>query len=722
MQFIKMQMLRPALRFIGKILFRVKVEGIENYHKAGPRVLIIANHVSFIDGALLAIFLPQIPVFVINTYMARHWWVKIFIRMVDYTTIDPANPLYVKSLIKVIANNKPVVIFPEGRITVTGALMKIYQGPALVADKCDADILPIYLDGPQYTRFSRLKGIIRQRWFPPLRISIQPPRKLQLDAGVKGAQRRQQLVQQLSDMMRDMVLQGADRNKTLIEAVLGARAVHGGGHIVLEDTNRRPLSYNGLLRAMLAIAARLKLLLPPQQQNVALMLPNTVAVVVAFLSLHWLAKTPVMLNYTAGLKSINSAVNTAGVKQLITSRQFIQAVGLQPVIDGLHKSIEVLYLEDIRRDLTLPDKLGALLLSWMPNFVLRTRYAGARIDDAAVILFTSGSEGQPKGVVLSHGNLITNYRQIAAVINFTPADTILNALPLFHSFGLTTGIVLTLLSGVRLFLYPSPLHYNVIPELFYDIRATIMFGSGTFLEGYARKAHPYDFSNARLIVAGAEKLQEHTRKLWLEKFGVRVLEGYGATEASPVVSVNTPTYHRRGSVGRLLPGMQYHIEPMEGITEGGRLQLKGPNIMQGYLMPDAPEVLQPPTTEMGEGWHDVGDIAAVDDLQYITILGRAKRFAKIAGEMVSLAVVEQLARTCWNDAEHAAISRPDDRKGEKLVLFTTVPEPDKKQLLHSARQQGISELAIPQQIVAIDAIPLLGSGKVDYNALQSYEA
>ncbi|MCW8964143.1 MAG: AMP-binding protein [Gammaproteobacteria bacterium] len=717
MKTIVAHILRLIFRVLAKILFRVRVEGIENYHNAGSRVLIIANHVSFLDGILLGIFLPKIPLFVINTYMAQYWWVRLFIWPVRYVTIDPTNPLYVKSLIRTIESDVPVVIFPEGRITVTGALMKVYHGPALVADKTGANILPVYLDGPQYSRFSRLEGVIRQRWFPTIRISIQPPRKIHVDPAIKGALRREQVGQVLSDIMRDMVFQDGERRTVLLKTLLDARTIHGGGHIVIEDIKRQPLSYNKLLRAVSALAGGLKPRIAPQQQNVALMLPNTIAMVAAFLGLHWLGKTPTMINYTMGIKGILSAVRTAGLKQLITSRQFVEAAGLQEIVHDLSNEVYVLYLEDIRQDIGIFIKLKALVSSWMPSLALSLSKADKNPENAAVILFTSGSEGEPKGVVLSHCNLMANRRQLNAIINFTSDDVMLNAMPLFHSFGLMAGMVLPLTTGMHLFLYPSPLHYNVIPELAYDVRATILFGTNTFLEGYARKAHPYDFHEARLVIAGAEKLQKQTRQLWFEKFGLRILEGYGATETSPVVSINTPIYYKNGSVGRLLPGIEYHLEPVEGIEDGGRLLVKGPNIMKGYLMPDAPEILQPPVAEIGEGWYDTGDIVSVDELQFITIQGRAKRFAKIAGEMVSLTVVEQLAKSCWPAREHAVVSQPDSKKGEKLVLFTTEPAADRRTLTFGAKAQGIGELAVPKDIVHVETIPLLGTGKTDYSTL-----
>ena len=273
-------------------------------------------------------------------------------------------------------------------------------------------------------------------------------------------------------------------------------------------------------------------------------------------------------------------------------------------------------------------------------------------DEPAVVLFTSGSEGMPKGVALSHANVLANREQVAARIDFSSQDMILNALPLFHSFGLTTGTLLPLLSGMRTFFYPSPLHYRIVPEIAYDVNATLLFGTNTFLAGYARFAHPYDFYSVRYAFAGAEKLKDETRRVWTDKFGVQVFEGYGTTETSPVLAANTPIDMRAGTVGRFLPGIEYALDPVPGV-EGGRLSVRGPNVMLGYLKHDKPGVIQPPATERGAGWYDTGDIVTIDADGFVTIQGRAKRFAKIGGEMISLAAVEELAARAWPDAQHA---------------------------------------------------------------------
>jgi acyl-[acyl-carrier-protein]-phospholipid O-acyltransferase / long-chain-fatty-acid--[acyl-carrier-protein] ligase len=335
-----------------------------------------------------------------------------------------------------------------------------------------------------------------------------------------------------------------------------------------------------------------------------------------------------------------------------------------------------------------------------------------------VILFTSGTEGTPKGVVLSHRNILTNVAQCAARIDFGREDKLFNALPIFHSFGFTGGVVLPLISGVPIFLYPSPLHYRTVPELVYWKCATVLFGTDTFLNGYARMANPYDFRSLRYVIAGAEAVRESTRDIFLEKFGLRILEGYGLTETSPVLALNTPMFNKFGTVGQLLPGMEAKLEHVDGVEEGGRLYVKGPNVMLGYLRADKPGVLEPPP----DGWHDAGDIVTIDAEGFIAIKGRAKRFAKIGGEMVSLAAVEMLAADLWPDSVSAVTAVPDARKGERLILVTDKASATRAEFQAYARGKHASELMLPSEIVVLDKLPLLGSGKVDHLTLQKFVA
>ena len=284
-----------------------------------------------------------------------------------------------------------------------------------------------------------------------------------------------------------------------------------------------------------------------------------------------------------------------------------------------------------------------------------------------------------------------------------------NVLPVFHSFGLTVGLMLPLVSGVRIYLYPSPLHYRTVPELIYGVNATILFGTDTFLTGYARAAHAYDFRSLRYILAGAEPVKESTRRTYMEKFGLRILEGYGVTETAPALALNTPMFNKFGTVGRMLPGMEARLEKVEGVDEGGRLFVRGPNVMLGYLRVENPGVLEPPP----DGWHDTGDIVTIDEQGFVTIKGRAKRFAKIGGEMISLAAVEALAGELWPDALSAVVAVPDPRKGERLILVTQQKNATRGGIPGLRQEQARLRPDGPGRGLVIEKLPLLGSGKVD---------
>jgi acyl-[acyl-carrier-protein]-phospholipid O-acyltransferase/long-chain-fatty-acid--[acyl-carrier-protein] ligase len=695
---------RGALRLI----YRVEVTGAENMPAAGSPAVVVVNHVSFLDGLLLAAFLPGKPTFAVHTRIAKAWWIKPFLPLFDAFPVDPTNPMAAKAMVKAVREGRTLVIFPEGRITVTGALMKVFDGPGMVADKADARIIPVRIDGAQYTPFSRLRGKVRLRSFPKIRLTVLPPRRFAIEGEMTARARRAIAGRRLYDEMSAMIFATSNRDETLFQALLEARHIHGGKAAVVEDVKREPMSYDRLVVGSLALGKPLAAL-TRQGEAVGVLLPNVSAVVATFFALQAHGRVPAMLNYTAGLTNLKAACTAAQVRTIVTARAFVTQAKLGDIVTALaEEGITILWLEDIGAAIGTGAKLRAVIAS---RFAGRSHKRLHIAPDApAVILFTSGSEGLPKGVVLTHRNLLSNCRQLAARIDFNTADTVLNALPVFHSFGLTGGTLLPILHGVKTLLYPSPLHYRIVPALAYDSNATILFGTDTFLSGYARMAHNYDFYSLRYIFAGAERVRDETRKAYAEKFGLRILEGYGATEAGPVIAVNTPMHFRAGTVGRLLPGIEPKLDDVPGITEGGRLSIRGPNIMAGYMKADAPGVLQPPE----EGWHDTGDIVTIDAEGFVTIRGRAKRFAKIGGEMISLPAVEGYASALWPDAEHAVVTRPDARKGEQLVLFTTRKGAKASDLQSWGRSNGITELAIPRDIREVDALPVLGTGKLDY--------
>jgi acyl-[acyl-carrier-protein]-phospholipid O-acyltransferase/long-chain-fatty-acid--[acyl-carrier-protein] ligase len=507
--------------------------------------------------------------------------------------------------------------------------------------------------------------------------------------------------------MNDAVFRAPEPDASLPSALLAAAARHGGGKIILEDPERAGLSYDKLILGAMVLGRRLVADTAPGDR-VGILLPNVNGVVVTLFGLMFRGRVPVLLNFTAGPRNLVSACETAEIGVIVTARRFVEQGKLDDLVAALGEGRRIVYLEDIRKSLSAADKLIGVVDAKVRAKSLARR---TRRDDPAVVLFTSGSEGKPKGVVLTHGNILANVGQIAAhgADILRTEDIVFNPLPVFHSYGLTAGLMLGVLTGMKVVLYPSPLHYRQVPKLIGETAATLLFGTDTFLVGYARAAAKEDLGTVRFVITGAERVKEETRRLW-DPFGTVILEGYGCTECAPVLACNTPAMMKNGTVGRLLPGINWRLDPVDGIAEGGRLVVKGPNVMAGYMLADRPGTVVPPA----DGWHDTGDIVTMDDDGCIAIRGRAKRFAKLGGEMVSLAAVETMVADLWPDQNHVAVALPDPRKGEQIVLVTEKPDADREQLLSFARKAGFPELWVPRAILVLPSIPVLGSGKIDY--------
>lgn len=721
---VPLKIWRTVFKFVFDLIYKIEVKGLENYEKAGKRTVIVANHLSYIDPALIATYIPDKLMFAINLTIAKEWWVRPFLKIVKTFPIEPNNPMAIKTLIQQVQRNKRIAIFPEGRISITGSLMKIYEGPGMIADKAEATILPIRIDGPQFTAFSKLKHILKSGFTFKRRITITilPPVKFDPPKDLDNRERRKYLGQALYDVMSDMMFESSNTQETIFQSLINSAKIYGMNKQIMHDIDDNNTNYRSLLTKSFVVADLISHNTVPGQ-HVGVMLPNMVGSAVTFFGVQAAGRVPAMINFTAGSANIISACQTAQVNTIYSSKKFIDKAELHEVVKAVSEAgIRFIFLEDLRSKVNIFVKLKCLFGSFFPQSYYETICNVRKSSKVAVILFTSGTEGKPKAVALSHINILSNKCQVMARVDFNHYDSAFNTLPMFHTFGLT-GMILMTISGIRTFFYPSPLHYRIIPEVIYDIGATIMFATDTFLSGYASYAHPYDFYSLRYVFAGAEKLKQKTRDYWLNRFGVRIFEGYGVTEASPVISVNTSMHEKPGTVGRFVPKVDYYLQEVEGIQNGGRLCIKGPNVMLGYIKPENPGVIVPTSVDkLGEGWYDTGDIVNVDEDGYITILGREKRFAKIAGEMVSLTAVEELVSEIDHEGIHAAISIDDDKKGEQIILFTTSQNLTREIIVQHAKLKRASEMMIPRKVIAIEEIPLLATGKVNYRKINELAA
>lgn len=697
--------MRSILRFFFTWLFCLKVSHLERLTFTGP-TMIIPNHVSFLDAILIYIFLPASSCFVVNTEIAAHPLVRVALRFCRHVIIDPRNPYSLRTIISLVKEGLPVVMFPEGRISLTGSLMKMYVGTAMVAWKTNARIYPIILRGPEYSKFSRIKDRVNSRWFPPIQIFIASPSRLAVDDNLGFRAQKESLGDHLLSTMRLAMFtarQEAYRGLDFFARLNLAGRMHGLDKVIARDINR-VVTYRKLITGIHVFSAKLKSILEDDETVVGVLMPNAVAHVTVLFALFSLGRTPAVFNFSTGPKNVVDCALNAGVKTVLTSRAFVEKAGLEELVQRLADSNSVLYLEDIAASIDFGDKCAGVWRLWRDR-------RGQGTPSSHIILFTSGTEGRPKGVVLSHAAMLSNIDQASSLIDYLPSDKMLNALPMFHSFGLMAGTMLPLLGGAEVYLYPSPLHYRIIPELVYDFNATLMLGTPTFLAGYGRMAHPYDFRSLRHVLSGGEKLLQPVRDLWHDKFGIRILEGYGITETGPVLCLNTPLSHRQGTLGRFLPGIEWRLESVEGIETGGNLFVKGPNLMEGYLLYE--RGFQP----VGE-WFATGDVVSVDAAGFVTIQARLKRFAKVAGEMINLQVVEEAAAACFTGGIHAVVYLADGRKGERILLYSTSKSADRQTIRDYLLREGHSALYVPSDLIHVDKMPLLGTGKPDYISLQ----
>ena len=706
--------MRFFLHLLCRLCFRFRAYNTGVLNAPGP-VLLVPNHVSWLDWLFLAAVLDDDWKFVTSSTTAETSWFHRKMMLNSRTfPVDNTSPYAVRDMAEHLEKGGRLVLFAEGRITRTGSLMKIFDGTGFLIRKTNARVITCYLRGASRVRFVRHRGW--RRWFPPVTAHFSAVLQAPNLDSIPHTEARQKLTAWLRDRMTQQQFAiEMEFGASNVPAAVAATAANIPNRVAFEDITFKEMTYRRLMVGADLLARQWRRLLGPTPgEPVGILLPNVNSTPATLLGLWAAQKVPAMLNFSTGIPTMLLCAQLAGLKQIITSRQFLAKarLNLAPLEAA---GITLIYLEDVGPQISGFAKFTALLRHTISTGT-GLRNLPLQSDDTAVILFTSGSEGVPKGVELTHRNLLANVRQGCAVIDLSDDDRFFNALPLFHSFGLMGGMLFPLIRGCYTFLYPSPLHYRIVPMLVYDKVCTVLMGTNTFLNGYARKAHAYDFNSVRYLFAGAEKVQTSTLDTWARKFGVRILEGYGATECSPMISLNTRMEPNIGSAGRLVPGMEHRLEPVEGVEEGGRFFVRGPNVMKGYLNPEANQHFR----ELG-GWYDTGDIVHVDADGYLHIRGRMKRFAKVSGEMVSLTAVEDALAGAFPQfglrCQVAVIAQPDEDKGEKLIAITNEPKLQLADVRAAVRAKGLSNLCAPREIRVVKFIPKLGTGKTNHREL-----
>lgn len=705
----------PLFRFISRILARIlygfKIHNSEVLKTTGP-VLLVPNHASWFDWWLVGICLQEDWKFVVSSTRAESHWIFRFVMRNRFTfPIDNASPFAIKEMSNFLKEGGRLVLFAEGRLTETGSLMKLFEGTGFLLEKTNAKIITCYQRNAHRLPYSKHPGW--KKIFPKLTIHFSDP----LSAPKSLSERsnaREAYTQWLREALMELQFESEMKfgPKDLLTAI-ASMSRERPKSIVLEDVTGQRLKHKMVMVGSEVLAGQFQKMLMPNIERVGLLLPNVNATPITLLALWRIGKVPAILNYSSGVSIMQTCSELAGVKQIITSQAFLDKAGIdiQPMREA---GIEFIFLEEVRQKISSLTKLAILAKHKLG--LGKTKF-DIPTDNTAVVLFTSGSEGVPKGVELTHKNILANLRQLLAMVDVLDTDSIFNCLPMFHSFGLVVGTLLPLCRGLRTTIFPSPLQYRVIPTAVYNSNSTMFLSTNTFLNGYAKKAHPYDFRNVRYLLAGAEKVQQATSDTWSRKFGVRITEAYGVTECAPGISANTKADNRFGSVGRILPGMEWKIEPVDGVKDAGRLFVKGPNVMKGYLNKDANDEFQ-----SLDGWYDTGDIVQVDDDGYFWIKGRAKRFAKVSGEMVSLTAVEDALAGAFphhgEDCEIAVVAIPDADKGEKLIAVTNEPNLTTTEVRDVIASAGLINLCTPREIKVVKEIPKLGTGKLNHREVQ----
>ena len=710
------------------LFYRLKVIGREHVPRKGG-VLLVANHVAFSDPSILLACLRRLVRFLIYRPYYEIPWIKFITRW--FKVIPVSNEDGPKELVRslnvareAVQNGEMVGIFAEGELTRLGNLLPFNKGLERVMKGQRAPIIPVHLDAIWGSFFSHRHGKPMRKLphqFPyPVTVTFGEP--------LPGSVKAHQVRAAIQDLSAEAFRYRTDEKSVLYRAFLRTARRYPFQECV-SDSSGRSLNYLMLLASALAAARVLKGRLGAERM-VGILLPPSVAAVITNLAVMLAGRVPVNLNYTASSDALASAVRQCGITVTISSAAFIEKMQLKPAGGAL-------YLEDLK------PQLGAWRIGWyaclsavLPARIIEALLAPrqARPDDLATVIFSSGSTGEPKGVMLSHRNICANILGVSDVVKIERSDCVVGVLPFFHSFGFTGTLWLPLLNGIRSTYHANPMDAATIGEMVERRGGTLLMATPSFLMSYLRKCTPTQFKTLRHVMVGAEKLKERLAESFREKFGITPLEGYGCTELSPVATVSVRSFqdervsqtgNKPGSVGHPIPGVTVRVVDPEThavlpLGQEGLLLVKGPNVMLGYL--NHPEK----TAEvMHNGWYITGDVARSDESGFITITDRLSRFSKIGGEMVPHIKIEEEIQAVLGGTEQACAvtAIPHEKKGEQLVVLHTC-ELDPARIIKALADKGLPNLWIPKKecFIKVAALPLLGSGKLDLREIKRLAA
>jgi acyl-[acyl-carrier-protein]-phospholipid O-acyltransferase/long-chain-fatty-acid--[acyl-carrier-protein] ligase len=721
-------LVRATLSMIFRGRYRIDVHGLDHIPAEGKGVLLLGNHISWIDWAILQIASPRRVRFVMDHEIYNRWYLSWFLDLFNVIPISANKSRKALADVKSYLENGDVVcLFPEGMISHTGQLSEFKKGFELCVAGTDAVIIPFYLHGLWGSRFSRcIKAKIDNHQMLRLKRDL----IVAFGKPVSNNTKAPQIKQLVSELSIKTWQEYSNELPTIADAfVYGCKSARHKWAITNGDQD--PISYRRFLTGATIFSRFFK---GYDGINLGLLLPTTSVGIIANIATLMAGKTVVNINFSASKEAISSSIEQAEIKTVVTSKQFLQRlVGKGIDLTPLLTDVKVVYLEELAEEITPTQRITTLVLTsilptWLLTKVINTRRS---IDDTAAILFSSGSEGAPKGVELSHKNIITNAKQICSMLNLERNDTILASLPLFHAFGLTVTCFMPMIQGIPVVCSPDPTDGEAIGKAVSRFQATVLFGTATFLRLYSknRKLEPMMLDSLKLVIAGAEKLNQTTRELFETRFNKPIFEGYGCTETAPVASVNIPdSLHdpdtkqigqKQGTVGLALPGTKFQIVDPDSLKEldtdeAGLILIGGPQVMKGYLN-NADKTAAAIVTKNDIRWYKTGDKGKLDKDGFLTIIDRYSRFAKLGGEMISLSEIEQRVRTALNNPDLAlvAVNLPDAKKGEKVILLLE-GEHDVKDVRQQLVAAKLPNLQLPSAIHAVKKLPVLGSGKTDF--------